>query len=811
MTRTRRLRRTTGLFRTPALAAVTALTLSACYAGGQDGGASATDTDGTTGSMTSEGTTDAETTGTTGDTGETDSDSGDTTGDVGDCYSTQQFFADEIWAPTFSKSCIQCHDPTGIAAEKNAKFLLLPPVYPGFMEANLANIASIAGYSYDDVPILLAKPLFLTDHEGGKLFTEDDDIYIALEELLAQLEDPIECPVDTSGAKSFDDVELMTPAETLRKASLHLVGRLPTPEEYAEVEQGGLEAVADILDVMMTEDAFFERTIDIFNDKFLTDKFANGSANAAAATLSNNDFPNRNDFVTNANMLTTAERVRINQAVAREPLDLINFIIRNDRPFTEIITANYTVFNPDSAFIYSVKGVEFEDPNDYTEFQQGVITVPRGGADKAFPHAGILTSPMWLNRFPTTPTNIMRHRARMVLDQFLATDILALASQAIDPEAGSAVFNPTRNNPECSKCHGLMDPIAGAFQMFDKSDQEKLLDPPQWYPEVFSPGYLNEVMPPDQFEYGIQWLAERVAADPRFAISTTYTMFEALTGLKPVHYPTNPDSEFYESELTAWETQDLLLRAIADKFVADDHNIKTVIREIVLTPYFRGKAMAKTPSPARAAELDGVGVGRLSTPELLANKLGAVTGYRWVRSDNRDYLSTDYKILYGGHDSDQITERLTTTNSVMASVGARMANEHACATTAFDFTRPIEERTLFPMVELTDTPDNGSSQQIKENIRYLHKQLLGEDLELGDAEISRTYLIFSDTLAAGLENIASEEESTSLLSNCRATKNLLTGAALPAEEQITTDETYVVRAWMAVVTYLLSDYKFLFE
>ncbi|MCA9658448.1 MAG: DUF1588 domain-containing protein, partial [Myxococcales bacterium] len=740
----------------------------------------------------------------------TDTDTGDTTGEPGDCYSTLQFFADEVWAPSFSKSCIQCHDPTGIAAEKNAKFLLLPPVYPGFMEANLANIASFAGYEYDDVPLLLAKPLFLTEHEGGKLFAEDDDIYIAIEELLAQMDNPIECPVDTSGAKSFDDVDLMTPAETLRKASLHLVGRLPTVDEYAAVDQDGLDALPALLDAMMTEDAFFERTTDIFNDKFLTDKYANNSTNTAVALLSNNDFPARNDFVNNVNMLPTADRIRINEAVAREPLELINYIIRNDRPFTEIITANYTVFNSDSAMIYGAD-VSFENPDDKKEFQQGIITVPRGGVDMPFPHAGIITSPMWLNRFPTTPTNIMRHRSRMILDQFLATDVLALASQAIDPDAGSAVFNPTRNNPDCSKCHKLIDPIAGAFQMFDKNDQEKLLDPPQWYPEVFVPGYLNENMPPDQFSYGIQWLAERVAADPRFALAMTYTMFDALTGIKPLHYPTNPDAEFYDAELAAWETQDLILRSIADKFVADNHNIKTVIREIIQTPYFRGKGMLMAPSPARAAEIAELGVGRLSTPELLADKLEAATGYRWIRSDKRDYLGVDYEILYGGHDSDAITERLTTINSVMASVGARMANEHACTITAFDFTRAAEERSLFPMVELTDTPDNGSSQAIKENIQYLHRQILGEDLPIDDPEISRAYLLFADTLDAGLTNIANDAESTSLLSNCRATKDLKTGMDLPGEQQITTDETYVVRAWMAVVTYLLSDYKFLFE
>ncbi|MEZ4385241.1 MAG: DUF1588 domain-containing protein [Nannocystaceae bacterium] len=781
-----------------------------CYSGGEVN-EDTTATDGTTSLTTSVGeeTTTTTTSDTSGDT-TTDTDTGETTGEPGDCYSTLQFFADEVWAPSFSKSCIQCHDPTGIAAEKNAKFLLLPPVYPGFMEANLANIASIAGYEYDDVPLLIAKPLFLTEHEGGKLFTEDDDIYIAIEELLAQMDNPIECPVDTSGAKSFDDVDMMTPAETLRKAALHLVGRLPTAEEYAAVEGDGLDAMPAILEAMMTEEAFFERTTDIFNDKFLTDKYANNSTNAAVALLSNTDFPGRNDFINNVNMLTTAERIRINEAVAREPLELINYIIRNDRPFTEIITANYTVFNSDSALMYSAD-VTFENPDNKKEFQQGILTVPRGGVDMPFPHAGILTSPMWLNRFPTTPTNIMRHRARMVLDQFLATDVLALASQAIDPDAGSTVFNPTRNNPDCSKCHKLIDPIAGAFQMFDKNDQEKLLDPPQWYPEVFSPGYLNEAMPPDQFPYGIQWLAERVATDPRFALAMTYTVFDALTGIRPLHYPTNPDSEFYAEELEAWETQDVILRSIADKFVADDHNIKTVIREIVLSPYFRGKGMLMKPSPARAAEIAELGIGRLSTPELLADKLEAVTGYRWIRSDKRDYLGVDYKILYGGHDSDAITERLTTINSVMASVGARMANEHACTVTAFDFTRTAEERSLFPMVELTDTPDNGSAQAIKENIQYLHLQLLGEELAIDDPEISRTYLLFADTLQAGLTNIASEEESASLLSNCRATKDLLTGVDLPAEQQITTDETYVIRAWMAVVTYLLSDYKFLFE
>ena len=812
MTRTRRLR-IPALPLTARMLAAATLTLNACYDGaGSDDDAGDSTTTGASASASASASTSTSTTqgSTTADTNDPTETTGETTGEPGECHSTLQFFAEEVWAPTMSKQCIQCHDPTGIAAEKNAKFLLLPPVYPGFMEANLQNIKSFAGYAYDGVPLLLAKPLFLTAHDGGQLFVEGDETYLAFEELLNQLKDPVECPTDTTGATSFDDVTLLTPVETLRKASLHLAGRLPTADEIDAVDKGGDAALAAAIDALMEEDAFYVRLTDVFNDVFLTDKYANGSANAAAAVLNNNDWPARTPFVNNDAMLPTAERVRINQAVAREPLDLITYIVRNDRPFTEILTAPYTVFTPDSAFIYGVD-VAFDDPNNKKELKEGTLKVTRKGVEVPWPHAGILTSPMWLNRFPTTPTNRNRHRARMIFDFFLATDVLALASQAIDPDAGSNIFNPTRNNPDCSKCHRLIDPLAGGFQMFNSNDQELLLDPPVWYPEMFSPGYLNEQMPPDQFPTGIQWLAERVVQDPRFPLATVYTMYRALTGKRPLQYPTDSFAEHYDALLTAWQTQDIVLRAVADKFVAADYNLKVAIRELMLTPYYRAKGMAAPPTPARAVELTAVGTARLSTPELLANKIGAVLGgLRWVRSDKVDLLASDYRILYGGMDSNDITERLADVNSVMASVAARMANELACAATAWDFTRPAEERVLFPLVEVQDTPDDAAV-EIKANIQHLHRQILGEDLPLNAPELARTYELFLDTWQGGKDNMAAMVETATIVSTCQGLKNPITGEALPAEAQLKSDPDYTVRAWMAVVSYLLSDYKFLFE
>src|SRR5690606_1746088 len=175
---------------------------------------------GTTGMMasTTDGPEAPPTTGaptTTGDEG--------TTGEPADCYSTRDFFADVVWAKGMGTLCVQCHEPTGAAAAKGAKFRLLTPVYPGFIEANLANIDSLAAYQYDDVPLLLAKPTGLAEHRGGLEPGDSRELYVNLEEMLAQLDDRIECAPPQAG-DSFPDVLLLHAVQTLRKAALHLVG-----------------------------------------------------------------------------------------------------------------------------------------------------------------------------------------------------------------------------------------------------------------------------------------------------------------------------------------------------------------------------------------------------------------------------------------------------------------------------------------------------------------------------------------------------------------------------------------------------------
>jgi len=211
------------------------------------------------------------------------------------------------------------------------------------------------------------------------------------------------------------------------------------------------------------------------------------------------------------------------------------------------------------------------------------------------------------------------------------------------------------------------------------------------------------------------------------------------------------------------------------------------------------------------------GTARFMTPERLARKIQAVTGGPWARNttDRRDNLTTDFRIPYGGIDSDLIVERLTSPNGLMSGVAWRMANEVACNVTAWDFTRPVAERNLFPQVAITDvpevmgTPSPDGEAKIRAGLVHLHEQILGEVLTPSDEEIERSYQLWLETWREGKAALAAVPAQASVNMLCRGRIDQRTGATLPVAEQLDRDPDYTIRSWMAIITYLLSDYRFL--
>ena len=126
--------------------------------------------------------------------------------------------------------------------------------------------------------------------------------------------------------------------------------------------------------------------------------------------------------------------------------------------------------------------------------------------------------------------------------------------------------------------------------------------------------------------------------------------------------------------------------------------------------------------------------------------------------------------------------------------------------------RKQADRRLFPFVERIEAPESaghtvdGSVASIKKNIQYLHELLLDEKLDAADPEIERTYQLFLDTW-----HELSMDGNPDLTWDCSGRWDPSTGKDLPDEVQVKDDKDYTVRAWMAVVSYLLSDWKFLYE
>jgi hypothetical protein len=561
----------------------------------------------------------------------------------------------------------------------------------------------------------------------------------------------------------------------------------------------------------MKEEAFYDRLREGFNDIFLT---VGLDGNPEATVLTYEHFTRTRLWTQKHDLSHVPAKDRqkarykldadYRKALLGEPMKLVEHIVRNDRPFTEIVTADSIMVSPYTARGYGIFDevkARFNNPDDPFEYVPVKLKALKGrsratdqeSATGSYPHAGLLSTFQYLRRYPTTETNRNRLRARMFYLHFLGVDALELAARVSDAAAVTARYPvPTMQASECVVCHKTIDPVAGCFQDYYAFDGVYGRRKGGWYTDMFAAGFEGDKLEPEQRWRALQWLGERTARDPRFAVAMVEHVYYILTGRKVLLAPKDLDDPLYAAKRRAYQEQRRQVEAIAGRFARSGFNLKNVFKDWIVSDFYRADGSTALTSPERRAELADVGVCRMLAPEQLERKIQAIFGERWGK------LQAQLAILYGGIDSKEVTERASDPSGAMGAIQRTLANDVACRHTLRDFARKPANRRLFPGIEpsvLPGTPKADAA--IRRAIVHLHEHVLGRHDAIDSEEVARTFDLF-----AGIVADARGRKDVGKLEAYHARAHVPNAPA---------DPHYTIRAWRGVLTYLLRRPEFLYE
>ena len=404
-----------------------------------------------------------------------------------------EVFRQDISAQIVQTKCVTCHVANG--ASGHTRLVFVDSDTPDHEALNLRTfqdflvvVADEGGGSY------VLNKIQGVGHGGGVQVSPGTEEFVNMQRFLGLLGEEVVPPAPLTVETLFDTVIMASPRKTLRRAALIFAGRIPTDAEYAAAEGGDDSVLRATIRGLMEGPQFHEFLLRASNDRLLTDRLSiiiDMASSAQFVDLVNENY--RRKEVVHAIGDERAWRDywywhRLVQfGFRRAPLELIAHVVENDLPYTEILTADYIMANPWAARAYGAS-THFDDPEDEHEFRPSkIVSYYRTGDDfesegssfiqatrvlnpgslhTDYPHAGILSTTSFLLRYPSTATNRNRARSRWTYYHFLGFDIEKSASRTTDPVALADTNNPTMNNPACTVCHSVLDPVAGAFQNY---------------------------------------------------------------------------------------------------------------------------------------------------------------------------------------------------------------------------------------------------------------------------------------------------------------------------------------------------------
>ncbi|MDG2174616.1 MAG: DUF1588 domain-containing protein [Gammaproteobacteria bacterium] len=664
------------------------------------------------------------------------------------------FFEDNIADQIVSAKCIICHVENGVADGQTA---LIYSNDPDETQQNF-DVLSDFFFSRDDaLDYILSKASGGDGHVGGVQLATGSNDYSLFEQFLLLLEGS-SIPVDTSNnaEQFFAPLVMQSDQQTLRRAALLMAGRLPTAAEKSALIGLGNAKIQNAVRGLMEGENFHEFLKDAANDRLLVRGNQEGNI-LNACRICFPGFAERLFELEEAGLASGSnfeerqyQRI-VGMGLVESPLELVAYVIENDLPYSEILTADYALFNP--ALNEAVGGTAiFQGDSKALTFEPGImegyyrqngsaelelvdgIQVPKiidpGNLQTDYPHAGVLNSNVFLSRYPSTATNRNRARARWTYYHFLGFDIEASAPRTQEAEALADTNNPTLNNSNCTVCHQIMDPVAGAYQnygnggfyrssrggndsldrfyKFPEEGNSLYMAGDTWYQDMREPGF--EVQSAPDADNSVQWLAQEIVNDPRFAVATVRFWWPAVIGSELVTVPKVETDQNYQDRLLAYDAQQSTINELADSFVASGMNLKDLLVDLIMSEWFRAESYDDPGMALEAHAIASIGNEKLLTPEQLSRKTQSITGFNWNSwlDPQLDIifngLEEQFALFYGGIDSLNIKERSREMTPLMSIVPMAHGLQASCPIVLREFTLADEDRLLFSGVSEFDTP-----------------------------------------------------------------------------------------------------------
>jgi len=449
------------------------------------------------------------------------------------------------------------------------------------------------------------------------------------------------------------------------------------------------------------------------------------------------------------------------RSTTNEPLELITHIIGNDRPYTEVVTADYLMADRLVADIY---GLDFDE--DGPEWQVSRYLDGR-------PAAGLLTSPEMMLRHESNAANFHRARANMVASAFLCEDFndrdIAVEG-GIDIADEFEVANAVRTHPSCVNCHQALDPLAAYFwgfrgtihgnEIVQAYDADCSWDYSRGQFPTLGPSFLPQYYCYPLKQYTVadegEWqtwdlrepsfygkpadtlteVGQLIAEDPRFAQCMSRQFFGWMAHLELDEVP--------------MET----VVSLQEAFEASGFDAKALAKAVVMHESFR------------AAAEDGPSGGHLVArmrairPEQYARTIEDFTGYRWyVDVDglacetgikgNECWGTVDlsvsdrygFRTMAGGIDGYYTVRPVHVPTPMKLLVSGQLAFEAAAWAVEVESALPPAQRRVFTEIDPADADETAARAQLA----LWHARLFGE-LSPDPEEIDASWALFSDLL-----------------------------------------------------------------